>query len=271
MKLILTINKKLELAKVINRPSKECKTPYVGDMIVDNKIEMVHCPSLGCCGYVDKEEEVYVNSCDNPKKCKYICQLALRKEKYNKFLVGVNPKMAEKIVHQCLLQNIIQGLNNINSIKPEQTYLNSRFDFVCKDENNTEIIIEVKSVPCADYEDIESKYRKNKDYSDRDIFSKVAYFPDGYRKKKVDVISPRALKHIQELEKLKLEKPERRTILIFVIQRIDCSSFQASIIDPLYKETLNKAYDNGVEIIPIQVMWKINGNCYFNKILPYNK
>lgn len=271
MILVLKIDKPFILTKVINRPSINCKTPYVGDMMIDEKIEMVHCPSLGCCGYVDKDQNVYVTECDNPKKCKYLCQFALRYENNYKYLIGVNPKMAEKIVHKCLLNNIIPGLNEIISVKPEQKYLNSRFDFVCTNKENREIIIEVKNVPCADYEDIEKKDRKNKDYSNYNIYSKVAYFPDGYRKKKTDVISPRALKHIEELEKLKLEKPERRTILIFVIQRIDCSSFQASIVDPVYKSTLNKAYDNGVEIIPIQTMWDINGNCYFNKILPYNK
>ena len=268
---IIKIEKEFISTKVINRPSINCKTPYVGDMMINRIIEMIHCPSLGCCGYVDKEQEVYVTECDKPKKCKYICQLALRHEKGYKYIIGVNPKIAEKIVHRSLLNNIIPGLNNIINVKREQKYLNSRFDFVCNDKDNTEIIIEVKNVPCADYEDIEEKYRKNKDYSNHDIYSKVAYFPDGYRKKKTDVISPRALKHIQELEKLKLENPKRRTILIFVIQRIDCSSFQASIVDPLYKQTLNKAYENGVEIIPIQVMWSIDGNCYFNKILPYNK
>ena len=37
---------------------------------------------------------------------------------------------------------------------------------------------------------------KNKKFND-----KIAYFPDGYRKNSTDVVSPRALKHIEELEK----------------------------------------------------------------------
>jgi molybdopterin-guanine dinucleotide biosynthesis protein A len=44
-------------------------------------------------------------------------------------------------------------------------------------------IMEVKNVPLADYEDITAKDRKGKCYDDRPLNSKVAYFPDGYRKK----------------------------------------------------------------------------------------
>jgi hypothetical protein len=45
--------------------------------------------------------------------------------------------------------------------------------------------------------------RKKANFEDRDFNSKVAYFPDGYRKKAKDTISPRALKHILELTYLK--------------------------------------------------------------------
>jgi hypothetical protein len=36
-----------------------------------------------------------------------------------------------------------------------------------------------------------------------DVNSKIGYFPDGYRKKQSETISPRALKHIKELTALK--------------------------------------------------------------------
>ena len=82
--------------------------------------------------------------------------------------------------------------------------------------------------------------------------------------KKGDVVSPRALKHIQELEKIKIEKKDEiRCILCFVIQRNDISSFQASNLDPTYKQALKSAYNNGVEVLPIIIEWTKEGEAYF--------
>ena len=40
----------------------------------------------------------------------------------------------------------------------------------------------------------------NEEIKNKQFNEKIAYFPDGYRKNSTDVVSPRALKHIQELE-----------------------------------------------------------------------
>ena len=257
---------------IINRPSKKCKSPYVADVLLEDGTEVIaHAPSLGCCGYADKCQDVYMIKHENPKTCSHVIHLAIRNEKETNYLIGIHPKSSEKIVNKCLEIGCIEGLEDLSDIKAEQCYLNSRFDFVCKDKNNIQTIIEVKNVPCGDYEDVLSKYKKNKDYSDRNVNSKIAYFPDGYRKKTTDTISPRALKHIQELEELKTTNENIRTIIIFVIQRQDCEYFQASNVDPIYKTALNKAYDNGVEVIPIQVHWEDDGSCYYDKILDFHK
>ena len=142
--------------------------------------------------------------------------------------------------------------------------MNSRFDYTCIDENNKKVILEVKNVPCADYEDIYEKDRKKRNYDSWSYDSKIAYFPDGYRKNVKDTVSPRALKHIQELEEIKKNNEDIRTILLFVIQRNDIIGFQPSIIDQKYRQAVISAYKNGVEIIPISVYWDIN-KCYFNK------
>ena len=258
--------------KIISRPSKLCKSPYVADVILENNEQQIiaHSPSLGCSGYANSGEYVYLIKNENPKLCTHVIHLACRNEKNTNYLVGIHPKSAEIIVQYSLLNNHINKLKNISNLQREKTFLNSRFDFICKDENNRQTIIEVKNVPCADYEDIEQKQRKKMDFSNRDINSKIAYFPDGYRKKKNDIVSPRALKHIKELQRLKEENPEYRCILIFVIQRKDVCSFQASIVDPIYKQALNEAYVNGVEIIPIQVYWNDQGECIYHKELNYN-
>ena len=97
----------------------------------------------------------------------------------------------------------------------------------------------------------------------KNINQKISYFPDGYRKNKNEPVSPRALKHIQELEKIKLEEDNIRCILLFVVQRIDVEVFQTSNLDQIYKDAVKKAYDNGVEIKVIQIKWNELGTGYF--------
>jgi DNA-binding sugar fermentation-stimulating protein len=244
-------------ATILKRPSKNCKTPYVADICLDgdetNTEYLAHTPSLGCCGLTDKESSVYVVEKTNAKVCKYSVELSILK---NGTLVGCNPKMSENLLEWTIQQNLFFPLENNKNYKREKKILNSRFDFWGYDKNNTEFVLEVKTVPLA---------KHNEEYS-----TMVSYFPDGYRKSKKDVVSPRALKHIKELQQLKLEKKDKiRTILCFVIQRNDTNYFQPSDDDIIYKTALKEAHDNGVEIIPVAFEWDSSGNCYFvNKNIP---
>jgi len=138
--------------------------------------------------------------------------------------------------------------------------IHSRFDFSGIDENNIPFILEVKNVPLAD--DINSfTYLQNTENIENTQKGKTAYFPDGYRKNKNETISPRALKHIQELTLIK-KKSNIRCILCFVIQRNDVNSMTISDKDPIYKNAIIEAINSNVEIICISVEWKPNGCCY---------
>ncbi len=258
--------------QIIKRPSASCRSPYVADVTMEGygEIQMVHAPSLGCSGYADASQWVWMTKHENPKLCTHVIHLAERNEKGEMYCVGIHPKSAEKIVNLCLEKGCIFSLDHVSNIEREKTFLHSRFDFVCRDKENRFTIIEVKNVPCADYEDLDYKERKHKDFSHRRVNTKVAYFPDGYRKKKSDPVSPRALKHIQELKELKQEHPDYRCVLIFVIQRPDVAYFQASVVDPLYKKSLYNAFRAGVEVIPIQVSWNQCGQCHYHNTLPYS-
>ncbi|MGA1048376.1 MAG: DNA/RNA nuclease SfsA, partial [Minisyncoccia bacterium] len=137
--------------------------------------------------------------------------------------------------------------------------LNSRFDFTGVDENGREFIMEVKSVPLADYVDVPKKERKNykKEIEEAAQDDKIAYFPDGYRKNSTEVVSPRALKHITELKEI-VTTTEKRAILCF-------------IIDLVYKEAVIDAWKSGVEIKTLQVEWNREGECVFvRNDLPIN-
>jgi DNA-binding sugar fermentation-stimulating protein len=206
---------------------------------------------------------------DDPTKCMYSAHLAIINEKNNEIIIGIHPKLAEELVEKCLTNNYLSILKNVKAYRREtvifvENKVDSRFDFSGVDENGVPFIMEVKNVPLADYEDICAKDRKGKCYDDMPYNSKVAYFPDGYRKKTGDPVSPRALKHIKELTLIKKESITR-CIMCYVIQRTDVDRFQPSIIDPQYREAVKQAVDAGVEIITLVVQWTKQGEAYFVK------
>ena len=279
--LVLKLENLIE-GNVVKRPSKFIKTPYVADIIPIgwDKSILGHTASLGCCGLADVGASVLMapvpknkktnNKKDNSAdklKCEYRVYLSVWKERGNEMIIGIHPKLAEDLTENALKNNMLSRLLNVQRYKRETTIyvegkVDSRFDFSGVDKNGTPFLMEVKNVPLADYEDITSKDRKHKCYDDRAQNSKVAYFPDGYRKKSTDTVSPRALKHIKELTLIKSES-KTRCIMCYVIQRTDVSSFQPSIIDPEYRAAVKNAIDIGVEIITMVVHWTRDGEAYF--------
>ena len=249
--------------KVINRPSKQIKSPYLADVLVNGETVLCHTPSLGCCGLVSSEKKVLMKKKDSKNaKSKYSIDFAYD----NKTIVGVNPLYANKIVEICLKNNYIPELKDLENVKREYSINQSRLDFY-GEKNNKKYYIEVKNVPLADYVDVDKKERKNYNNNNYKYNEKISYFPDGYRKKKTDTISERALKHINHLKELKLEDSNNECFLIFIIQRNDSIYFQASNIDPIYQNAIKEAYIAGVKILPIQIEIKNNTLYYGRKLI----
>jgi len=278
MSLLLKINDLIE-GEVIKRPSKHIKTPYVADIQIcsDSNMILGHTASLGCCGLADVGAHVLMapvpksknNTNSDKLHCEYRVYLSVIREKNTEMIVGIFPKLAEDLTESALKNNLLNRLCNVKTYKKETKIyvpglVDSRFDFSGIDENGVPFIMEVKNVPLADYEDVTAKDRKKMSFDDRDINSKVAYFPDGYRKKSTDPVSPRALKHINELALIK-RMSKTRCIMCYVIQRTDINRFQPSIIDPEYREAFVQAVKSGVEIITMVVQWTREGEAYFVK------
>ena len=274
MSILLVDLKEVCRGEIVNRPSKKCKTPYVADVRIemgqdeDQDQEILgHSPSLGCCGLADKGAIVLMTPTSGSAKqpvCSYRIDLAIYKEDDKEIIVGINPKLGETIAEEALKQNCIACLQNVKSYTREVKIMNSRFDFAGIDENGTPFVLEIKNVPLADYVDVPKKDRIHclAQLEHKNFNEKIAYFPDGYRKNSTDVVSPRALKHIQELEEIAITG-KVRAILCFIVQRNDVKQFQTSNIDLIYKAAVYKASQNGVEIITIQVEWTTQGKCYF--------
>jgi len=277
---------KFRKALVINRPSKKIKSPYLADIKLfddtNNLIDiehLAHSPTLGCNGMISSNVIVYVTENNDEKDEK-------RKSKYTIFniqisnpeiIIGVHPMTANAIFENILKYNIIDEFKNAINIRREVTILNSRIDFYCE-INGKKIFLEVKNVPIADYVNspIENKKDKDKDKENKNSivdfpeynqYEKIGLFPFGYRKKKEDLISPRAYKHLEDLIEIQ-KKENHQAYLIYIIQRADVKYFSPSLIDKIYYDKVYEAIDNGVKVIPLLVIWKEN-NVYFNKIAEF--
>ena len=261
---------------VVKRPSKYIKTPYVADIKCSNSDAEVlaHSSSLGCCGLADVNAKVLMTISPNSKskticknkanmRCSHTIYLSIVQDQ----IIGIHTKFAESLVENALKMGVLTRLQNISSYRREavirvKDQVDSRFDFLGIDCNGCPFIMEVKNVPLADYEDVSAKERLTMDFTGRPFDSKVAYFPDGYRKKVTDTVSPRALKHIKELTFIRKES-NIRCIMCYVIQRTDVNRFQPSVIDPEYRSAFKDAVDAGVEIITLVVRWTKEGDAYF--------
>lgn len=269
--------------QVVKRPSKVIKSPYVADVIYDANEILAHSASLGCCGLADVGATILMTKQENQnkkkeknndepneksKKCEYRIYLSVKSEKGQEQIIGIYPKLAEQLVENALKTNYLSKLKNVKEYKRETKIfidglVDSRFDFSGIDEEGQRFVMEIKNVPLADYEDVNIKERKNKNYDNYDVNSKIAYFPDGYRKKQTDTISPRALKHIKELTTMKKMYQDMRCLMCYVIQRTDVATFQPSFIDPEYRNAFGEAIQNGVEIITLVVRWTKYGEAFF--------
>lgn len=279
MSILMKLDNLIE-GQIIKRPSKYIKTPYVADILCDDKEILGHTASLGCCGLADVNASVLIaispesKTKTKPKnqanlKCSHTVYLSIFRDRDHEQIIGIHPKLAEILTESALNANLLSTLQNIKRYRRETAIyikdkIDSRFDFTGVDQNGIPFIMEVKNVPLADYEDITAKERalRKDEFNDRDFNSKVAYFPDGYRKKTSDPVSPRALKHIRELTLIKKET-KTRCIMCYVIQRTDVNRFQPSVIDPEYRSAFKEAMDVGVEIITMVVQWTRDGEAIF--------
>ncbi len=224
--------KELIPAIIINRPSKKIKSPYLADIIINGKEYLAHSPSLGCSGLIITDSKILVTPKEGKDiKSKYSVDVVIS----NNILVGVNPNYASTLVYNAINMNLIKELPKFDELRREVTKNKSRFDLVGI-KNNKTYFIEVKNVPLID---------KNG----------IAIFPEGFRKKKSDTVSPRAIKHLEELIKIKEKEPDSECYTIFIIQRTGCKFFKPAETDPLYQKTLLKAKEKGVIIKAYQVNW----------------
>lgn len=212
------------------------KTLYCGTLIkrykrflADIRLECgenitAHCPNPGrMTGLSNPGSRVWVSCSPNPnRKLPFTLELI----EADGGLVGVNTHHPNKIVREAIESHKIAQLEGYDSLRTEVKYAErSRVDILLEDEKMGRCWVEVKNV----------HLRRDSRESNG-----TAEFPDS--------VTVRGSKHIEDLvDQIKMGD---KSILIFLIQRMDCKDFKiARDIDPLYYETLLRGMENGLEVL----------------------
>ncbi|MBN2596290.1 DNA/RNA nuclease SfsA [Labilibaculum sp.] len=196
---------------------------FLADIELDNgEIVVAHTSNSGSMkSCLEEGAEVYLTFVDDPKrKTKYTWEMI----RINGSWVGINTSVPNLLVYEAVKNQEIGALRGYSFVKREVKFGDSRFDVFASNEIE-ECFIEVKNVSM-----------KVGDY---------ACFPDA--------VTTRGKKHLNTL--MQVKKEGKRAVMVYVIQRTDVEKFSPAYdIDPDYAMALKEAYENGVEVYPIQAI-----------------
>ena len=190
---------------------------FIAEVEVDGKLEIAHVPNTGRCRELLVDDAVvWLKPSDNPnRKTRFSLHFVENKGA----LVSLYSQQANSIVYDAIVDGKIKELSGYSIHQREKTVDNSRIDIYLANENE-ECYVEVKGVTL--------------------IIDGEARFPDAP--------TERGAKHLKEL--IKLKKEGIRCCVFFLIQHPIGKFFRPNWEnDPNFSQTLNDAYDAGVEIL----------------------
>jgi sugar fermentation stimulation protein A len=138
--------------------------------------------------------------------------------------VGVNTNLPNQVIKQALTQKIFPELADLyDTVKSEVPYgqdRKSRIDFLLSQSGQPDIYLEVKNTTLAQ--------------------NQLALFPD--------TVTTRGRKHLEELAAL---LPSARSVMLYFINRGDCSEFSpGDEFDPHYGQLLRQGISQGLMVLP---------------------
>jgi len=212
----MIFKEKLVPGKLIRRYKR-----FLADIeLEDGKIITAHCTNSGTMKTcIEEGAPVMLNHHANPKrKTQYTWEMIF----LNNSWIGINTSIPNILAFDAIRNHEIEKLDNYNFVKREVTFGDSRFDIYAENDES-QCFVEVKNVTLKE--------------------GKFARFPDA--------ITSRGLKHLKTL--IEVKKKGIRAVMLYIIQRMDVEIFgPAKNIDVIYTKTLSEAYQQGVEIIPLQ-------------------
>ncbi|GMQ59490.1 DNA/RNA nuclease SfsA [Vallitalea sediminicola] len=196
----------------LERPNR-----FIAKVLINDNLETVHVKNTGRCKEIlTKGTKIFLQKSNNPnRKTKYSLISAYK----NEMLINIDSQVPNEVVHEAILQNKVPELINLNYVKREQKYKNSRFD-IYFERDKTKGFIEVKGVTLE------------KDG--------ISMFPDAPTK--------RGTKHLEELIHAISNGYEGYLFLLIQINNIHKFT-PNNITDEIFAKTLVKANDAGVKIL----------------------
>lgn len=178
-----------------------------------------HCANPGGMhGLKEPGSDIWLSPARNPaRKLKWSWELI----RVGDSLVGINTAHPNRLAEEAILGGKIEPLTGYDSLRREVKYgTRSRVDLLLESDGRPPCYVEIKNV----------HLRRNGH----------AEFPDA--------VTKRGAKHMDELAAMVAQG--NRAIVLFVVQRPDCSAFKvADDIDPDYDRAFRRALDGGVEAL----------------------
>ena len=184
----------------------------------DGTVITGNCPNTGSMlGLTAPGSRIFMSLHDKPGR-KYAHQFEMIEA--DGTLVGVNTGMPNRIAEEAILARMIPSLATYPLLAREKRYgVNSRIDILLSGEGLPTAYVEVKNVHFS-------------------RTPRLAEFPD--------TKTARGAKHLQELGDM--AEAGHRAVMLYVIQRGDCSSFRiCADLDPAYAAAFDRARQRGVE------------------------
>ena len=201
---------------------------FIAEVEVDGNLEIAHVPNTGRCKeLLVKNAIVWLKPSDNPnRKTKFSLHFVENKG----VLVSLYSQQANSIVYDAVVEGKIKELSGYDYHQREKTVDNSRIDIYLENSNGDSCFVEVKGVTL--------------------IIDGEARFPDAP--------TERGAKHLKEL--IKLKKEGNRCCVFFLIQHPAGEFFRPNWEnDPIFSQTLNEAYAEGVEILVYRCDNRLDG------------
>ena len=205
-----------------NRPNR-----FIAEVEVDGSLELAHVPNTGRCKELLVEDAVvWLEPSKNPKrKTKFSLHFVENKG----VLVSLYSQQANSIVYDAIVEGKIKELDGYSYHQREKTVDNSRIDIYLANEEDDCCGMNFLTEPC--YVEVKGVTL---------IIDGEARFPDAP--------TERGSKHLKEL--IKLKKEGNRCVVFFLIQHPAGRFFRPNWEnDSVFSQTLNEAYDEGVEIL----------------------
>lgn len=204
--------KNIKPAVFSNRPNR-----FIAEIIVDGKKEICHVKNTGRCREILIEgTPIFVQEQDKPeRKTKYDLISVYKGDR----LINIDSQVPNRVFHEWLINTGYLG--EISLIKPEQKFLESRFDFYIESFNK-KIFIEIKGVTLEN--------------------SGVALFPDAP--------TERGLKHLKEL--MHAKRMGYDAYAVFIIQMKDIKHFSPNYgTHKAFGQALKEVKKAGVGILAL--------------------